>query len=250
MRRSTVFTFAALTLFTASACGGSQVSGFVGEDGGAGNDAAEDAAEDAFVPTFDDASTVVDASKPDGKPSLVNLVPNGDFEQGNVLFGSDYSFATTNTVEGEYTVGLNGQLFNGSLVAKGDHTTTQGKMFVGNGKATPDRVWFISTPITVTANTDYYFEAWVMNLCCAKGLGDGINPVGPSILSFYANGQLLGTRTSTKLGEWEGLTTTWSSGSATNVTLKLVNANTEALGNDFGVDDIYLGTESSIPLPN
>ena len=89
-----------------------------------------------------------------------------------------------------------------------------------------------------------------MNLCCAKNLGDGINPVGPSVLSFYANGQLLGTRTSTKLGEWEGLTTNWNSGSATTVTLKLVNANTDPIGNDFGVDDIYLGTETSIPLPN
>lgn len=247
MHRSTFFSFAMLTLLS-TACGGSQGSGFANDAGG--GDAEIDAAEEAFVPTFDDGGSLADASKPDGKPSIVNLVQNGDFEKGNLLFGSDYAFATTNTIEGQYTVGLNGQLFNGALVPKGDHTTTKGKMFVGNGKATPDRVWFSSTPITVTPNTQYYFEAWVMNLCCATGLGDGINPVGPSVLSFYANGQLLGTRTSKKLGEWEGLTTNWSSGSATTVTLQLVNANTDAIGNDFGVDDIYLGTESSIPLPN
>jgi hypothetical protein len=36
----------------------------------------------------------------------------------------------------------------------------------------------------------------------------GIDPVGPSELSFYANDELLGTRTSTQLGAWEGLSTT------------------------------------------
>ncbi len=248
MNRTAHICLATLALVAAAGCGGSQGSGFVAIDSGTNPD--NDAADDVVVPTFDDAGPVVEAGKPDGKPSLVNLVQNGDFEKGNVLFGSDYTFATTNTVEGEYTVGLNGQLFNGSLVTKGDHTTSKGKMFVGNGKSTADRVWFSSQPITVTPNTQYYFEAWVMNLCCAKNLGDGINPVGPSVLSFYANGQLLGTRTSTKLGEWEGLTTNWNSGSATTVTLKLVNANTDPIGNDFGVDDIYLGTETSIPLPN
>lgn len=44
-------------------------------------------------------------------------------------------------------------------------------------------------------------------------------------------------------------TTNWDSGGATTVTLKLVNANTEALGNDFAVDDIYLGTDTTMPGP-
>ena len=53
-----------------------------------------------------------------------------------------------------------------------------------------------------------------------------------------------------KLGVWEGLTTVWNSGASTTVDLKLVNANTEALGNDFAVDDIYLGTVSTVNPPN
>ncbi|MCC6897741.1 MAG: hypothetical protein IT377_02140 [Polyangiaceae bacterium] len=81
------------------------------------------------------------------------------------------------------------------------------------------------------------------------GLGNGVDPVGPSELSFYANKQLLGTRTSSKLGVWEGLTTTWASGSATSVTLELVNANTVAAGNDFAADDIYLGVVSTVQPP-
>jgi hypothetical protein len=211
---------------------------------------ASDATSQADGPNpFADSSTP-DSSAPDGKPSFVNLIANGNFEQGNTLFGSDYAFATNNTAEGQYTIGTNGQAFNGALVSAGDHTTGSSLMFIGNGKSTPDRVWFIST-ITVQPNTSYYFEAFVMNLCCtqASGVGDGVNPVGPSVLSFYANGQLLGTRSSTKLGTWEGLSTTWNSGSATTVDLQLVNSNTVALGNDFAVDDVYLGTISTV-LPN
>jgi len=249
MHRACALSLAVVLLNVSASCGGSQPSTFTpGADGG-GSDATTDA-NDPDSPGFDPTDATSKDASADGKPSAPNLIANGDFEQGNVLFGSDYAFATNNTVEGEYTVGTSGQAFNGSLVNAGDHTSGIGKMFIGNGKATPDRVWFSSSAVNVAPNTQYYFEAWVMNLCCASGLGDGINPVGPSVLSFYANGQLLGTRTSTKLGKWEGLSTTWNSGAATSVTLKLVNANTDALGNDFAVDDIYLGTETSIIIPN
>lgn len=196
-----------------------------------------------------DSGPPSDGPAPDGKPAAVNLIPNGDFTQGNTLFGSDYAFATKNTAEGQYTVGTNAQAFNGLLVTAGDHTAGNGLMFIGNGKATPDRVWHTTASIAVQPNTNYYFEAFVMNLCCASGLGNGVDPVGPSELSFYANKQLLGTRTSSKLGVWEGLTTSWNSGSATSVSLELVNANTVAAGNDFAVDDIYLGVVSTVQPP-
>lgn len=196
-----------------------------------------------------DSSPPSDSPGPDGKPVAVNLIQNGDFAQGNTLFGSDYAFSATNTNEGQYFVGTNAQAFNGLLITAGDHTTGSGLMFIGNGKATPDRVWYTTQPIVVQPNTNYYFEAFVMNLCCASGLGNGVDPVGPSELSFYANDQLLGTRTSSKLGVWEGLTTSWNSGAATNVTLKRVNANTVAAGNDFAADDIYLGIVSTVQPP-
>lgn len=218
--------------------GGSSGTGGTSSSGGTGGTVLIDA-----------SNPPSDGPVPDGKPVAINLIPNGDFEQGNTSFGSDYEFATANTAEGQYTVGTNAQAFNGLLVTAGDHTKGNGLMFIGNGKATPDRVWYTSSPISVQPNTTYYFEAFVMNLCCASGLGNGVDPVGPSELSFYANDQLLGTRTSSKLAVWEGLTTTWNSGSATSVSLKLVNANTVALGNDFAADDIYLGIVSTVQPP-
>jgi hypothetical protein len=40
------------------------------------------------------------------------------------------------------------------------------------------------------------------------------------------------------------------SGNATTVDLELINAETMAIGNDFAVDDIYLGTISVVNPPN
>jgi hypothetical protein len=191
---------------------------------------------------------LLDGGPLDGTPVMMkamNLIPNGDFEKGNTLFGSDYTYAMLNTTEGQYTVGTNAAFFNGALVNTGDHTSGTTKMFIGNGKDTPDRVWFTAT-LSVKPSTKYYFEAFVMNL---YGYNNN-EPVGPSVLSFYANGQLLGTRTSMKVGVWEGLTTDWQSGASTTVDLVLVNANTQRIGNDFAVDDIYLGTISTVNPPN
>ena len=244
----------ALALPLANACGGATGNGGATDDtstvtttgsGGATTTSTTTTTTDAL---FDAGGGGDDAAPGDAGKPLVNLVPNGDFSAGNVGFSSDYAYAPKNQVEGEYTVGADPQAFNGSLLSVGDHTTGSGLMFIGNGKATPDRVW-VAGPIAVQPNTLYYFEAWVMNACCPPPLGDGVNPVGPSQLTFFANDQALGTRTSQKLGVWEGLGTTWASGAATSVTLKLVNANTEAMGNDFGVDDVFLGTQSSIPPP-
>jgi hypothetical protein len=190
----------ALAFLLLSACGNDKSQ--FGDD--AGTFDASDASSKADGPNpFADGGPT-DSGTADGKPSIVNLIFNGNFEQGNTLFGSDYAYATNNTAEGQYTVGTNGQAFNGSLVSAGDHTTGASQMFIGNGKSTPDRVWF-TTSIAVQPSTSYYFEAFVMNLCCtvASGIGDGVNPEGPSVLSFYANGQLLGTRSSTKLGVWK-----------------------------------------------
>ncbi|UQA60509.1 hypothetical protein [Polyangium aurulentum] len=230
-------------------CASSPSSGTGGGGSGAsGAGGAMHASSSSAGDIFFDAGAS-DAEPPDGsKPPVPNLVPNGDFSAGNVQFSSDYAYADLNTVEGEYTVGNDPKAFNANLLMIGDHTTGDGLMFIGNGKPTPDRVWY-SGPIAVSPGTTYYFEAWVMNACCPPPYGDGVNPVGPSELSFYANEELLGTRTSKLLGVWEPLGTVWSSGGATSVTLKLVNANTQASGNDFAVDDVFLGIESSINPP-
>ena len=177
-----------------------------------------------------------------------NLIPNGDFELDNTQFGSDYAYTPAgNTAAAQYTVRTDPFPWNGAFISAGDHTSGSGKMYVGNGASVDSRIWF-SSGISTTQNTDYFFEAWVMNVCCSNSGG---NPVSPSVLSFYANGQLLGTPSTTLLGVWEGLSTTWNSGASTSVDLEIRNSNFAAGGNDFAVDDIFLGTQSTVvPEPS
>jgi hypothetical protein len=118
-------------------------------------------------------------------------------------------------------------------------------MFVGNGSPDNGAIVWASGPITVNASTNYFFEAWVMNVCCSSAY-HGSNSA--SILDFSINGISVGTKTTNlaNAGTWEGLSTTWNSGGATTATLELINRNTAAGGNDFAIDDINLSTESTV----
>ena len=88
-----------------------------------------------------------------------------------------------------------------------------------------------------------------MNVCCTSAY-TGANSA--SILEFSINDVSVGTKTTNlaNAGTWEGLSTSWNSGGATTATLKLINRNTAAGGNDFAIDDISLSIESTVtPIP-
>jgi len=181
-----------------------------------------------------------------------NLVVNGDFEAGNSGFTSDYAFApASNTTEGQYTVRTDPFPWNGAFISAPDHTTGSGLMFVGNGSPVDGAVVWRSGSIGVTANTDYFFEAFVMNVCCSSPFPGNT----PSILEFSVAGlatESLGTATTdlALAGTWEGLSKSWNSGANTSVVLSLINRNTARGGNDFAIDDVFLGTTSTVtPVP-
>lgn len=180
-----------------------------------------------------------------------NLVVNGDFEAGNTSFTSDYTFVPAgNTNEAQYTVRSNPFPWNNLFISAADHTSGTGLMYVGNGSPTNGAVVWQSSPIPVAPNTDYFFEAFVMNVCCSGPFPGNT----PSILEFSVSGlvtESLGTATTdlANAGSWEGLSLTWNSGSNSLVTLSLINRNTGVLGNDFAIDDIHFGTTSVVPEP-
>ena len=177
-----------------------------------------------------------------------NLVPNGSFEADNTSFSSDYGYAPGgNTVEGQYTVRSNPYPWNGLFISGVDHTSGSGLMYVGNGSPVDGAVVWRSTAIAVTPGTDYFFEAFVMNVCCSSAFPGNT----PSILEFSVEGlavESLGTLTTdlALAGTWEGLTRNWNSGANTSVFLSLINRNTARAGNDFAIDDVYLGTTSTV----
>lgn len=176
-----------------------------------------------------------------------NLVTNGDFEAGNTGFTSDYGFsAGGNCCEGQYTIGTRPSNFNGFFINPGDHTTGAGNMYIGNGSPTDGAIVWASGPITVAQNTNYFFEAFVHNLCCSSPLPGNT----PAVLEFSVQGssvESLGTAfTTLDNANWQGLSRSWFSASNTSVTLSLINRNTGRLGNDFALDDVYLGTISTV----
>ncbi len=178
----------------------------------------------------------------------INLVTNGDFSLGNTDFTSDYGYAPTPctvnpTCAGEYSVDTSGYDWFNAFVTTGDHTTGTGNMFLGNGSDQPAVVW--QTTVTgLTLNTTYFFEAWLMNICCTSQVLPGPQ------LDFYANGVQIGNGSTNTPGLWTGVSTLWNSGLDSTVTLQLKNASTIFEGNDFALDDVYLGTETSLnPTP-
>lgn len=187
----------------------------------------------------------------------INLVPNGNFEAGNLHFTSDYAFSPGgNSAEAQYTVRTDPFPWNASFVSTGDHTSGTGLMMVANGSPVSGAVVWASEPITVAAGTNYFFEAFVNNVCCQ---GFNFGPGSESILDFSLSLDggapiSLGTITTdlALAGTWEGLSTQFFASNGGTVELNLINRNTNAGGNDFAIDDIYFGVESTvnpIPLP-
>lgn len=176
----------------------------------------------------------------------VNLVTNGDFSGGNTGFTTQYTWAPNDgdgLDPGVYSIETVGNPWHPLFVTTGDHTTGNGSMFVANGKESPDVVWE-TTIGGLQTGTNYYFEAFLMNLCCAS-----LTRPGPQ-LEFWANNVLLGLGATDVPGVWAGVSSLWNSGADTSVTLQLRNSSAVFDGNDFALDDIYLGTETSVsPTP-
>jgi hypothetical protein len=120
-----------------------------------------------------------------------------------------------------------------------------------NGSVTAGQTIWQQT-VTVQPNTNYYFSAWGMNL----------NPASPARLQFEINGTTVGTiadlnvapkpttEAQVDLTNWVRFYSNpnWNSGSSTTAVIRIVNLNTVAGGNDFGLDDISFGTLAPIPF--
>jgi hypothetical protein len=182
----------------------------------------------------------------------MNLVQNGNFEAGSLHFSSDYEFSPgMNDEEGQYAVGYNGFPWNSSFNARRDHSGS-GAMLLVNGSAQAGAIVWESTQIAVAAGNSYSFAAWVMNLCCNVS-----GPSSPALLEFRVRANNTGDSSLGTIAvpppddDWTSFSNPlWNSGSNTSVQLQLINHNTERMGNDFAVDDIFFGTQTSaVPEP-
>ena len=187
------------------------------------------------------------------------LVTNGDFNQGNNGFLSDYSFVNgfANTAvgyssgtglypESKYTVVANRTDSNvtlyhpaffgngrnqGNIVGRNDDKY----MAINGSTVLGQKIW--SQTVEVVPNNNYSFSAWITS----------INAGNPSLLRFLINGIEIGPQISapSALYTWKQFYTVWNSGSATTAEITIINDNSVANGNDFGLDDISFSTTCS-----
>ncbi|MFC2101516.1 hypothetical protein ACFLS7_00815 [Bacteroidota bacterium] len=166
--------------------------------------------------------------------SSVNLVNNGDFEQGNTGFTSSLTYTSNLHPESTYYITTNPQSTHSAFSPCSDHTSGMGNMMVVNGAVTPNVVVW-STSIPVTPNTDYAFSAWVTN----------VSPYTTwlPLLQFNINSAAVGPVFSTMPTQcsWNQFYEIWNSGSNTTANITLLNQNTTSNGNDFAIDDIEFG---------
>ncbi|MEA2014200.1 MAG: LamG domain-containing protein, partial [Thermodesulfobacteriota bacterium] len=176
-----------------------------------------------------------------------NLVTNGYFSDGNTGFHSGYDYVPGDlTGEGDYDIVANAHDDHSSWVTCYDHTSGDGLYFAANGSPTiTDTVWETVTAIQVAeADTSYRFEAWITKLYATNPaslkfqLGDGT-----TWIDLGTTASLAGAGTP----EWVFTYADGKFSRAGNYYVRLLNNNSVAEGNDFGIDDIYFGLFSTAP---
>jgi len=179
--------------------------------------------------------------------SAQNLIVNGDFEQGNKFFSSEYVYNPVSGVqEGNYKVDKNSYNWWAiDTLSCFDHTTGKSNMMYVNGATSANkRIWYQT--VNVGIHDTCTFSIWVVNL-----IKDN-----PAELNIYINNNLLKTikQSNAVANEWKNYTFDWIA-TTDKATIAIIDKNTAAMGNDFGIDDLsfvdkYIIKPSSIYFPD
>lgn len=174
--------------------------------------------------------------------STTNLVDNGDFEQGNTGFTSDYDYCDqpnclySSPPYGEYGIGNNPNYFHTGFPSCGDHTSGSGNMMICNGDEYLNFTLYETTVNNISTYTEYELSAWITSLVWSI-------PQFGAHFSFEINGNPVGTYSATSnICTWGNPNFIWNSGSASSAVIRIVNTSAiqSGLGNDFALDDITL----------
>ncbi len=194
------------------------------------------------MPDYDSIFVVFVSFKANTKNK--NYINNPDFELGDQGFESDYKKETDDTYvyEGDYTVHSRVDKYKmRTNNCKRDHTKGNGRglYFQANGnsdKSKPNRVaWRQSIEGIAQCPSQY----WAFSVYTQDWTG-----VGPGSLQWYIDDDPLGNSIDIdrKNCDWERFSVIWrNKGNKTNILLSLIDTSTRALGNDFGIDDLFFG---------
>ena len=172
--------------------------------------------------------TVVDSA-----PSK-NLLQNGDFEQGNTGFISQYRYSkgavnysqTYDIVTDPVKAGMG----NSGWASYGDHTTGKGMMMVLTGSPTEGQVAWSQT-LDVTPNGKYQFSLWVSSWLTTN----------PGTLEIRLNGVSMNKLQSPgTTGKWQQVTVDWNAGASKTLKIEILNKTPSYMGSHIALDDISL----------
>ncbi len=182
------------------------------------------------------------------------LVINGDFSAGNTgfthsiyIYEPDITGNSELNPEGHYGVGPDAHTYHSNFWGK-DHTTGSGNFMIVNGYPNSPQPVVWATNVAVIPGVNYYFSAWALSL----------NSVGNyATLQFRVNGSLVGTtaplparpQNNNPPFNWIQFYGTWTAPAGVySVPIEIVDSQTAASGNDFGLDDISFATLAPIPV--
>lgn len=164
-----------------------------------------------------------------------NLIYNGDFEAGNIGFGSGYTYAGTGSSalwpEATYTVVANPNSVHSNFSNCSDHSNPGTQQMVINGAPVAGVVVWAQS-VAVIPGADYEFSYWLQSVVASN----------PSQLQLYVNGVAAGPIYTANFATCDIKQFIYNTNSGSNsvINLELINQNTIASGNDFTIDDIEL----------
>lgn len=163
-----------------------------------------------------------------------NLVANGDFENGNSGFNSNYIFTNTRNSDGQYGINTNASAWYSGLSCTdcNDHgKTLPGNMLVADASGQSNyKVW--SQTIQVVQDNTYSIEFWV----------NTYDPQVAARIELLINDRNGGTWTFSQqeIGKWKKLSTFWNAGKDSILNMQIVNSNLSLNLNRFAIDDIQV----------
>ena len=174
-----------------------------------------------------------------------NLILNPSFARGNIGFGSSYTYVPTPTsvpdlyAEGTYAITGNSNIYHTGFFMTGRNGATDNCMVV-NGAASLGIVY--SQSVTVQPNTYYFISAY----------GASANSISPAQLGLVVDGKSTSVVTTlpSTANQYVQFSDVYFSGPGAaggfQVTFEIRDINKAANGNDFGIDDLYFGSCSTL----
>ena len=167
-----------------------------------------------------------------------NLLANPSFNAGNTGFTSAYGYVANDPnsnneliPEALYAVGTDASQYHPAFAGFGHTGNTPDNFMMVNGSQNLSIVY--QQTVTVRPNTYYSFSAFA----------NSINPGSPAQLGFVINGKSTSTVTALDgTTNYVRISDLWFSGSNTSAVFEIRDVNKAPGGNDFGLDDLYLGT--------